>query len=45
MHWAATWDNTVVGRIVLRKLREAYPQIVSSLLAASERSDDGAGWF
>jgi uncharacterized protein YndB with AHSA1/START domain len=36
VHWAASWDNTFAGRIVLRKLRQMYPQIVASLVAAAE---------
>ena len=39
IRWAATWDPTLLGRIVQRKLRKVYPDVVSRLVAASnERS-------
>jgi len=34
--WAATWDGTVGGRIVRRKLRSVYPDVVARLVAAAE---------
>jgi hypothetical protein len=37
IHWSATWDKTLIGRIVQRKLRTFYPEIVTSLAAAAER--------
>ena len=40
VRWAATWDATPSGRIVLRGLRTLYPQIVADLVAAAEK---GAG--
>ena len=39
IHWAATWDPTVAGRIVERTLRTLYPEIVAALAAAAERGD------
>lgn len=38
VRWAATWDATLLGRIVRRKLREIYPDIVARLIAAAETS-------
>jgi uncharacterized protein YndB with AHSA1/START domain len=35
IRWAATWDATVLGRIVRRKLRQVYPDIVARLVAAA----------
>ena len=37
VRWAATWDATLSGRIVLRSLRKVYPQIVADLVAAAEK--------
>jgi uncharacterized protein YndB with AHSA1/START domain len=37
IHWTATWDNTMLGRIVHRKLQQIYPQIVQALVAAADR--------
>ena len=41
IRWAATWDNTFLGRIVHRKLRRLYPEIVAALAAAAERAPVG----
>jgi len=38
IRWAASWDRTLPGRIVHRKLRSLYPDVVSRLIAAAERS-------
>ena len=38
IRWAASWDRTLSGRIVHRKLRSVYPDVVSRLIAAAERS-------
>lgn len=35
IHWLADWDRTVAGRIVHRKLRSVYPEIVGRLVAAA----------
>ncbi len=37
VRWAATWDATLGGRIVLRTLRKLYPQIVARLVTAAEK--------
>jgi uncharacterized protein YndB with AHSA1/START domain len=37
IRWAASWDRTLSGRIVHRKLRSIYPDVVSRLIAAAER--------
>jgi Polyketide cyclase / dehydrase and lipid transport len=37
IRWAATWDATILGRIVRRKLRQVYPDIVARLIAAAEQ--------
>jgi uncharacterized protein YndB with AHSA1/START domain len=37
VRWAAMWDATLSGRIVLRSLRKVYPQIVADLVAAAEK--------
>jgi hypothetical protein len=34
---AATWDQTLAGRLVHRSLRDVYPQIVAGLAAAAEK--------
>jgi len=36
VRWAATWDATMGGRIVLRTLRKIYPEIVADLVTAAE---------
>jgi len=33
--WSATWDGTLAGRIVRRKLRTFFPDVVARLAAAS----------
>jgi uncharacterized protein YndB with AHSA1/START domain len=38
IRWTAEWDRTFLGRIVHRKLRTFYPQMVARLVAAAERS-------
>ena len=43
IHWAASWDPTVAGRIVGRTLRTLFPQIVAGLAVAAERGDAAAG--
>jgi uncharacterized protein YndB with AHSA1/START domain len=41
IHWAASWDQTLLGRLVHRSLRRQYPQIVAGLAAAAERDPAG----
>jgi hypothetical protein len=38
IRWTASWDRTLPGRIVHRRLRAIYPDVVGRLLAAAERS-------
>jgi uncharacterized protein YndB with AHSA1/START domain len=35
IRWAASWDRTLGGRIVHRKLRSLYPEIMAHLIAAA----------
>lgn len=37
IRWAANWDRTLTGRIVHRKLRSVYPEVVALLVAAADR--------
>jgi Polyketide cyclase / dehydrase and lipid transport len=37
IRWSASWDRTLPGRIVHRRLRAIYPDVVSRLIAAAER--------
>jgi hypothetical protein len=41
IRWAATWDSTVAGRLVHRKLRTFYPDVVAALAAAAEGRPSG----
>ena len=43
IRWAASFDQTLAGRLVHRSLRRVYPQIVASLAAAAERQGGRAG--
>ena len=44
IHWAASWDRTLAGRLVHRSLRKLYPQIVARLAAEAEKeAAAGAG--
>jgi uncharacterized protein YndB with AHSA1/START domain len=36
--WQATWDHTVLGRLVRRKLQQTYLEVVAALVAAAERT-------
>ena len=36
IRWTASWDRTLPGRIVHRKLRTIYPDVVGRLIAAAE---------
>jgi hypothetical protein len=40
IRWAATWDNTLAGRVVHRTLLTAYPDIVTRLIAAAEKVEE-----
>jgi uncharacterized protein YndB with AHSA1/START domain len=37
IRWAATWDNTLLGRMAWRGLRTFYPEMMAGLVAAAER--------
>jgi uncharacterized protein YndB with AHSA1/START domain len=37
IHWSADWDRTLGGRIVHRRLRSIYPDVVARLVAAADR--------
>ncbi len=37
IRWAANWDNTFMGRVVQRKLRAVYRQVMDALVAAADR--------
>jgi len=41
VRWAASWDTTLSGRIVLRGLRTFYPQMMADLAAAAEGAAAG----
>jgi hypothetical protein len=36
IHWSASWERTLGGRLVHRKLLSLYPQIVRSLIDAAD---------
>ncbi len=36
--WRATWDATVLGRLVRRRLQQTYVEVVAALVAAAERT-------
>ena len=38
IRWTASWDRTLPGRIVHRRLRTIYPDVVGRLIAAAERN-------
>ncbi len=38
IRWAASWDPTLAGRIVLRGLRRFYPEMMAGLVAAAEKN-------
>ena len=37
IRWSASWDATLLGRIVRRKLQAFLPGVVSDLVAAADR--------
>ncbi len=41
IRWAASFDQTVAGRLVYYSLRRLYPQIVAGLATAAERRGRG----
>ncbi|MCR6493627.1 SRPBCC family protein [Cellulomonas sp. P24] len=38
IHWAADWRATLLGRVVHRKLRTLYPEVLHDLIAAAEHA-------
>jgi Polyketide cyclase / dehydrase and lipid transport len=38
IRWGASWDRTIMGRLVYRSLRNLYPVIVAGLVKAAEAS-------
>ena len=38
IRWAAAWDDTLMGRLVHRKLRQVYVEIMDALVSACEAS-------
>ena len=36
IRWAATWDKTLMGRLVHRKLQTVYRQVMDALVAATD---------
>jgi uncharacterized protein YndB with AHSA1/START domain len=38
IRWAATWDNTLLGRMAWRGLRTFYPEMMAGLVAAAEQA-------
>jgi uncharacterized protein YndB with AHSA1/START domain len=36
IRWGASWDRTIMGRLVYRSLRNLYPVIVAGLVKAAE---------
>jgi len=38
IRWSASWDRTLPGRFVHRRLRAIYPDIVRDLIAAANRT-------
>jgi uncharacterized protein YndB with AHSA1/START domain len=38
IRWSAIWDNTLLGRVVHRRLTTFYPDMVTQLAAAADRN-------
>ena len=38
IRWSASWDRTIPGRFVRRRLRAIYPDVVGRLIAAAEHN-------
>jgi uncharacterized protein YndB with AHSA1/START domain len=41
INWAATWDDTLLGRLVRHKLRQVYPTILGALVTAADQRKHG----
>lgn len=37
IRWTATWDKTLLGKVVRHKLRQIYPEVVEALVAAADQ--------
>jgi uncharacterized protein YndB with AHSA1/START domain len=37
VRWSASWDQTILGRIVQRRLRQVYVQVVNDLVGAADQ--------
>jgi uncharacterized protein YndB with AHSA1/START domain len=37
IRWAASWDNTFMGRLVRRKLQKVYVEVIGALVAAADK--------
>ncbi|MHB8498853.1 MAG: SRPBCC family protein [Acidimicrobiales bacterium] len=37
IRWAASWDKTLMGSLVRRKLLQVYPEIVAALVVAADQ--------
>jgi uncharacterized protein YndB with AHSA1/START domain len=37
IQWSGSWDRTLLGRMVFRKLRTFFPEIVADLVVAADR--------
>jgi hypothetical protein len=37
IRWAASWDKTLMGGLVRRKLAQIYPEVVAALVAAADQ--------
>jgi uncharacterized protein YndB with AHSA1/START domain len=36
IRWTATWDRSILGALVRRKLRQVYPEVVAALVTAAD---------
>jgi uncharacterized protein YndB with AHSA1/START domain len=43
IRWAATWESTLTGRLVHRRLQTVYRQVMDALVAAADRLDADRG--
>ena len=39
IRWTATWNRTLLGRVVRHKLRSIYPDVVAHLVAAADAAE------
>jgi hypothetical protein len=43
IRWIATWDRTILGRIVHRRLATFYPEMVNQLVASADAATATGG--